>query len=145
MIAPVFEDYADVLAQMHAAAFKDPWDAAAFKSLVTAQGAFALAADGGFILVRVTVDEAEILTLAVKPEARRQGLGRRLVEAGADRARGRGAAKLFLEVAADNDAATGLYRGLGFKSLGRRRGYYKRLEGPAVDALVLCKALNLSA
>ncbi len=87
----------------------------------------------GFILVREAAGEAEILTLAVAPRARRQGLGRTLVDAAIARL---GSADLFLEVAADNIAAIALYQQNGFTQAGVRRGYYAR-PGGAVDALLL--------
>jgi len=95
----------------------------------------------GFILCRVVADEAEILMLAVRPDARRSGLGRRLTEAAADVCMTRGAERLFLEVAEDNMAARMLYVRAGFVEVGRRRAYYARPDGPAADALIL--SLNL--
>jgi ribosomal-protein-alanine N-acetyltransferase len=97
--------------------------------------------DDGFILIRVVLDEAEILTLAVRPEARRRGLGRGLVEAGGHLARSQGAERLYLEVAEDNDAARGLYVSAGFVEVGRRPGYYGRQDGPAVAALLFARNL----
>ena len=45
--------------------------------------------------------------------------------------------RLFLEVAADNEAAKALYAKLGFKEIGRRKGYYQRTAGPPQDAINL--------
>ena len=98
-------------------------------------------APDGFILLRVVADEAEILTLAVRPAARRRGVGARLVQEGGRLVAVRGATRLFLEVAADNDAALSLYRRAGFADAGRRPAYYARPEGARQDALIL--ALNL--
>jgi ribosomal-protein-alanine N-acetyltransferase len=147
MIGPVGADCADGLARLHASAFDRPWDAASMGVLMASPGVFALtdAAEQGFILIRVTVDEAEILTLAVSPNARRRGLGRDLVQAAVNEAERRGAESLFLEVAADNTAALALYQRTGFRPAGRRTGYYARTEGVAVDALVLKKPLPSSA
>ncbi len=131
------------LAAIHAAAFSAPWDAAAFETLLDQTGVFAIEAPDGFILLRAVADEAEILTLAVRPGARRQGLGARLVRDGATMAADRGATRLFLEVADDNAAALGLYTGMGFAGAGRRPGYYARPGGGRQDALIL--ALNLPA
>lgn len=131
------------LAEIHAEAFDAPWDAAAFRALLDQPGVIAVAEADGFILIRVVADEAEILTLAVRPAARRQGLGARLTAQAAAAARSLGAARLFLEVAEDNAAARSLYEALGFQPAGRRRGYYARKDGPAVDALIL--ALNFTA
>ncbi len=141
MIGPAGPDRAGRLAATHAAAFEEGWSAAAIAGLIR-QGATALASDHGFILIRAAGGEAEILTLAVEPAARRQGAGRQLVLAGMEAARAAGAAELFLEVAADNAAALALYRGCEFVEVGLRRGYYRRGAGPAVDALVLRRALT---
>lgn len=129
------------LAALHASAFDEAWSAAEIESLVEG-GATAIADDDGFILIRVAADEAEILTLAVRPQARRRGLGRRLVARAFEAARVQGAAAIFLEVADDNDAAIGLYRSLGFAETGRRRNYYRRGPSRMQDALILSRALN---
>lgn len=132
---------ASVLAAIHAEAFSSPWDAAAFESLLGQAGVFAVSASDGFILCRVVLDEAEILTLAVRPAARRAGLGARLTQAAADIAGRAGAVSLFLEVAEDNTAARALYARLGFVETGLRRNYYEKADGSRVDARLL--ALNL--
>ncbi len=125
------------LAALHAKAFDRPWDAATFEGLLAQDGVVAFERDRGFVLVRVVADEAEILTLAVEPPARRRGLGRTLVEGAAELAHGLGAEKLHLEVAEDNAAAIALYRAAGFVEAGRRPGYYPRSDGPAAAALIL--------
>lgn len=131
------------LADVHATAFALPWDVAAFQALLTQAGVFALEQPDGFILLRAVADEAEILTLAVRPAGRGQGLGARLVNEGVTAAAARGATRLFLEVADDNTAALALYARAGFVEAGRRRGYYARPDGGRRDALIL--ALNLPA
>jgi len=73
----------------------------------------------------VAAGEAEILTLAVAPPARGQGLGRRLLLAAIAHARVLGADTMFLEVGADNPAALALYARLGFAKVGDRKGYYQ--------------------
>lgn len=130
------------LAEIHASAFDRPWDAATFESLDSQDAVFILGDANGFLLIRTVLDEAEILTLAVRPEARRRGRGAELVRAGAEAARARGAVKLYLEVAEDNAAALALYRSTGFVEEGRRKGYYPRPDGLPVAALLL--SLNLS-
>lgn len=130
------------LAALHAQAFDRPWNTDEFAALLAQPGVFAEGSAEGFILIRVAADEAEILTLAVTPPARRAGLGGALVRAGVARARRDGAARLFLEVAEDNTAARALYDRLGFVEDGRRRGYYVRMNGPPADALIL--SLNLA-
>jgi ribosomal-protein-alanine N-acetyltransferase len=128
---------AAALARLHAAAFATPWDESAFGALLAQSGVFAEADEDGFILCRVVADEAEILTVAVHPDARRGGVGTRLVRAAARRASAGGAARLFLEVADDNVAARALYDRAGFVVAGRRKGYYARDNGPRADALIM--------
>ncbi|MDQ1155021.1 ribosomal protein S18-alanine N-acetyltransferase [Brevundimonas sp. SORGH_AS_0993] len=132
-----------VLADLHAQAFSAPWNATAFADLLAQPGVFAVAEADGFILIRLVLDEAEILTLAVRPAARRAGLGGRLVGQGAVQAAQGGARRLFLEVAEDNAAARALYARAGFRSLGRRKAYYAAPDGGRIDALVL--GLDLAA
>ncbi|HST93062.1 MAG TPA: GNAT family N-acetyltransferase [Brevundimonas sp.] len=129
------------LADLHAEAFDAPWDPAAFDTLLGQPGVAALETTDGFILIRTVAGEAEILTLAVRPAARRRGVGAGLLSQGVVLALAGGAQRLFLEVAEDNVAARALYARAGFTEAGRRRGYYARSGGPAADALVL--ALDL--
>jgi [ribosomal protein S18]-alanine N-acetyltransferase len=138
---------APALAAIHAESFEDSWGAADMASVLGSPGAFGLVVRGegpsvaAFALARVAADEAELLTLAVALVARRQGVGAALVEAVAAAAAAVGAVRLFLEVAADNEAALALYRGAGFAPAGRRPAYYRRGAGMA-DALVFARDLN---
>ena len=120
------------LAALHAACFSDAWDAAALAQLLASPGAFAFYNKEGFVLARMAGGEAEILTLAVAPHARGQGLGRALLQLAIAQAQERGADAMFLEVGADNPKAIALYAGLGFAKVGMRKAYYR--DG---DALVL--------
>jgi [ribosomal protein S18]-alanine N-acetyltransferase len=139
---------ATALEAVHARAFDSSWTAADIERLMQIMGGYALLAEEaekgpvGFILARTMAGEAEILTLAVAPWARRRGVARALIEAAAGEATRRGAGAMFLEVAADNPAARGLYGATGFAEAGLRRAYYARSGGPSADALVLRRALN---
>ena len=93
--------------------------------------------DAGFALCRVAADEAELLTIAVRPARRRQGAARRLLAAVIDHVRDGGARTLFLEVGVDNLAARNLYDAQGFCAVGARRAYYQRGQGPAADGIVM--------
>lgn len=121
---------------------EDRWEAGFVETLLGQPGSFGLLALGetgepaGCALARVVGEDAEILTIGVLPQARRGGLGRRLVEAVCGEAARRGATALFLEVAEDNDAARLLYAQIGFAQVGRRPAYYIRPYG-RVAALVL--------
>lgn len=129
------------LAALHAQAFAAPWSAREFADLLSQPGVLAIHEPDGFILIRVVLDEAEILTLAVIPTARRLGLARRLVEEGAVVATQAGAARLFLEVAEDNTPARALYDRAGFHQIGRRKAYYAAADGPRTDAVVMSRDL----
>lgn len=91
----------------------------------------------GFALLQVIAPEAELLTIALHPDAQGKGHGAALLRRAMDAAQAAGARRLFLEVAADNAAARALYAGAGFVQTGLRRGYYARPGSAAVDALTL--------
>lgn len=132
------------IAALHAMLFDPPWSEDSVRALLELPVATSFVAyDGeskqtvGFVLGQFAADEAEILSIGVRPDWQRRGLGRRLVE-GLIRAIERAEARsLHLEVAADNTAALALYGRLGFKERGRRAAYYQRKSGPAADALTL--------
>lgn len=149
---------AGTLARIHAAAFASegrPWSGPEILALLNEPVVEARlahhetegrdGADGsaltpaGFALFRAFAGEAELLTISVLPEARRRGLGARLLAACEEGARARGAARLFLEVAAGNTAARALYERAGYSECGRRKDYYQRPDGSRDDALVLAK------
>ncbi|WP_426024512.1 GNAT family N-acetyltransferase [Brevundimonas sp. PWP3-1b1] len=131
-----------LLADIHAEAFAAPWSEAEFADLLAQPGVLAVVEANGFILIRVVLDEAEILTLAVRPKARRLGLGGELVGRGAVAATAAGAARLFLEVAEDNTGARALYDRADFSQIGRRKAYYAQADGGRTDALVLARDLS---
>ncbi len=132
------------MAAIHAAAFAAarPWSMAEFADLLAQPGVFACGNARAFALTRVAADEAELLTIATDPAHRRTGLARALMRDALSGAARRGAARLFLEVAADNTAARALYIGCGFRTCGRRPRYYARAVGPAVDALVMERTIG---
>jgi ribosomal-protein-alanine N-acetyltransferase len=134
------------LAELHAQCFDEAWDEATFAAFLRDSFTFALIAGDAraLIIVRVAADESEILSLGTRPDSRRSGLARALVEAASVEAHRRGARRMFLEVAADNLAAHELYAGTGFQPVGRRPGYYIRAAGRAADAVILSATLPLS-
>lgn len=100
-------------------------------------------ADGPGVLVAysfnyLVADELHILNLAVAPERRRQGLGRRLLQSILDVARTRGAKIATLEVRVSNLLAQDLYTSFGFSISGRRKAYYRN---NGEDALVMERML----
>ncbi|KWV95271.1 GNAT family N-acetyltransferase [Erythrobacter sp. AP23] len=94
----------------------------------------------GFVLARRAPGEEELLLIGVRPEARGRGLGRTLIEIFATLARGAGAERIFLEMRANNPAQH-LYRACGFAPIGRRRAYYRTLDGTQLDAITFAREL----
>ncbi|WP_213815916.1 ribosomal protein S18-alanine N-acetyltransferase [Glaciihabitans sp. dw_435] len=87
----------------------------------------------GLLAPRRSAD-ADIQTIAVAASARRQGLGRVLMQALIAEARDRGARSVFLEVRADNPGAQKLYDELGFEQIAVRPQYY---QPDGVDAHIM--------
>lgn len=141
---------ADILAPLHEEAFAgdargEVWNAQSFRELLAMPGALCLMALSGdqpvgFLLLRIAADEAEVITLGVKPRLRRLGVAETLMRAGLAQLAGRGVARCFLEVAEDNAAARALYAGLDFRAVGHRRGYY----AAGGDAVVMQVLLSFS-
>jgi ribosomal-protein-alanine N-acetyltransferase len=138
---------ADVAAlrRLEIASFSDPWTEAMLEEALVARGAVAMVADAGdaivgSVMARQVADEGEILSIAITPAERRQGLARALLEAAIARLRASGARTVWLEVRASNQAAQALYVANGFVAAGVRRGYYRR---PTEDALVFTRHLSV--
>jgi [ribosomal protein S18]-alanine N-acetyltransferase len=141
-------DVASIMPVMDAAfdaRFGEAWTAAQCLSTLAMPGSMLLCARygnfvQGFTLSRGVTDEVELLLIAVSPHARRNGIGRALVNALTDDARQSGRAKLFLEVRQGNPAMA-FYRQMGFQPIGLRSGYYKGTDGSLHDSVTM--SLNL--
>ncbi len=133
------------MAATHAAAFRQdrPWSADEFAGLLQNSGCLAVGDAQCFALVRVVVDEAELLTIATHPDHRRQGRARAVMRDWMARAADMGARRAFLEVAADNLPAIALYESVGFAGAGVRRAYYRRAGTDPADALLMTCDLPL--
>jgi ribosomal-protein-alanine N-acetyltransferase len=92
----------------------------------------------GYIIVKILLDEAEILRFGVKRENQGKGIGKGLLMVALDELRRRGVKKVFLEVSADNIKAQRLYEKFEFKKIGERKDYYS----PGKPAFVMCKILE---
>ena len=79
-------------------------------------------------------ETAEITNVTVQKQFRRRGIARRLLNALMDMGVQEGVRRFTLEVRRSNEGAISLYRSLGFREEGVRRGYY---ESPREDALIL--------
>jgi len=142
-------DLVQVLALEHELFPDDPWSAQMFAEevaqppesrlyLVAETGAAdVMAGYAGMMFVRAGV-QADVLTIAVRPEHWGGGIGSALLAAMFQAARDHGCTEVFLEVRADNLRAHGLYLRRGFEEIGVRRGYY---QPSGTDAIVMRKDL----
>jgi ribosomal-protein-alanine N-acetyltransferase len=78
----------------------------------------------GFIISRIIAGEAEILSVAVASARRGKGLARQVLNLHLRRLAGLGTRTVFLEVSESNVPANRLYQRAGFRTVGRREGYY---------------------
>src|SRR5688572_9538184 len=95
------------LAEIHAACFPKGWSALEIQLLLASPGAFCFVAEKegvimGFILLRLTIDECEILTFAVDPAYQGRKIGSVLLATAATETEERGGANMFLEVSDKN-------------------------------------------
>lgn len=131
------------MSDIHTRAFTHErgWSAQEFGTLLDTAYTHAFFTNGGFAVTRTLAGETELLTLAVDPKMHRRGTGRALIADWLSNSRVE-AQTAFLEVAADNHAAIALYKQMSFTVSGTRRGYYARAGEPAVDALLMTRALT---
>jgi [ribosomal protein S18]-alanine N-acetyltransferase len=78
----------------------------------------------GMIVIWVILDEAHVANLAVHPDYRQQGIGRKLLARGLQDAVASGTTQSYLEVRRSNESAQALYRQFGYEVVGVRVGYY---------------------
>lgn len=147
-IEPIGTEAASRLSAIHASAFARPWSTLDFERLMAERGVIAdglflgrVGKPAGFVLSRMVLDEAEILTVAIAPEARGKGHARPLLVRHLDALSRRGVTRVHLEVEEGNGPALALYRRLGFQETGRRSGYYQKADGMRVSALTMALSL----
>ena len=122
------------LANLHQKCFPNkPWSADDFRDLKNS-GCEIIMSENGFIVYRIAVDEAEIITIGVNPDFRRQGIAAAMVGIIEKTLKNQGVKKIFLEVASNNIPAQKLYENSGFVQVGLRPKYYD-----GVDAILMSK------
>lgn len=136
------------VAHLHAPLFEEGWTADSIGVLLAHPASASFIANvndpfepAGFLLGQRAADQGEILSLGVRGDLQRCGIGRRLVAAFMEAVQASGVRDIFLEVASGNAAARRLYEDLGFVQAGRRARYYRQPGGGAEDALTLTVAL----
>jgi len=132
------------IASLEAAHFSAPWDEASIRAELENPLALWLAAVDksgavlGYVGSQSCFEDADILNVCVRPEARRRGLAEALMTELERRLIPKGVEKITLEVRASNEPAIRLYEKLGYSQVGNRKNYY---EKPREDALILQKSL----
>ncbi len=150
------EEDLDAILAIETESFAAPWPRSTFELAITTRELLCLvacpfgvttdpgglAADeesvAGYLIVCPDRQDALIANVAVARAYRRLGYGRRLVEAALRWAVDRGAKSCRLDVRMSNTGAQRLYERLGFRSVGRRRGYY---PNPREDAVTMERVL----
>lgn len=124
------------IAELHRVCFPHrPWGADEFRDLKKS-GCEIVASENGFIVWRSVLDESEIITIGVHPDARGGGIAIAMLGIMENEAKKTGAKKIFLEVSAENTPAIALYKKCGFIENGRRPKYYD-----GVDAILMVKEI----
>ncbi len=128
-------------------AFSNPWTLEMVKKELTQEWSTVLLAEEytprgwlvrGFAIFWLVHDEVHVLNVATHRDVRRMGLGRYVMEAVLALGRQHRCRVATLEVRRGNEAALGLYKGLGFRAVGMRPAYY---SDDREDAVVM--ALDL--
>ena len=79
----------------------------------------------GYMVTCIRGEQAELVSVAVDPAARRMGAASALMESTLRRLRRRGTARIGLMVRATNDQARAFYERYGFEKVGRAPRYYE--------------------
>ena len=137
-----------VLTSLERTLFPDyPWSQAQFKEEIAGIGTsreFLLALNDGSvvgyagIMVVAAGVPADLLTIAVLPDFRGQGIAQSMLAALESCAKEKGATEVILEVDTKNESAIRLYEFAGYEKISTRANYY----GLGVDALVMRKEIK---
>ena len=139
MITEMNESHVPQIAALEKICFADPWSEISIASELQNLWSYWLAAleDDrviGYVGSQSSIDEADIMNVAVHPDFRRKGIAETLINRLVADLKERGIHALLLEVRVSNAPAIALYEKLGFSQVGRRKNYY---HNPKEDALIL--------
>jgi ribosomal-protein-alanine acetyltransferase len=144
-IVPMTAAHIDAIYEIELESFTAPWPKDAFPELMenpVATFITAISNDDtivGFAAMYTIADEAQILNIAVTPNARNNGIGAKLLADLIDTATKRGATSIYLEVRESNTAAQSLYKKQNFTPIGKRKNYY---QSPTENAIVMGRTRN---
>lgn len=92
----------------------------------------------GYSNIHLVRGESQLYSIAIDSACRGQGIGEMLLNHMIEKSRELGCDIMTLEVRSGNTAAIELYKKLGFKEVGRRKGYYRKEKE---DAILMDKEL----
>ncbi|BBL52959.1 ribosomal-protein-alanine acetyltransferase [Bartonella quintana] len=148
-VAPLQANDSISLHKIHKHCFIPAWEKQAFDHFLQDHSIFGYKASLigrpnqilGFCLCRLILDEAEIITIAVHPHYRRQGIGILLIDSTLHHLYQERAIKLFLEVEETNLSALKLYQRFEFQKISKRLAYYQS-KNSRVDAIIMQKTFK---
>ena len=141
MITEMNATHVAQVAELEKICFADPWSEKSVASELDNIWALWLVAVEddrviGYIGSQTSIDETDVMNVAVHPDCRRRGIAETLIVNLVDELKKKGSHALMLEVRASNAPAIALYEKLGFLQVGCRKNYYRN---PKEDALILRK------
>lgn len=145
MIAPASPDDLDQIIEIERASFTAPWTRKMFEAELREnpfgrlETAREIGDDGGtrvvgYVCFWIVFEEFRLMNLAVSQPARRQGIGKALLNHALAIARRQGTSRALLEVRMSNLAALNLYEQAGFFRTAVRKRYY---TNPVEDAVLM--------
>lgn len=143
-VSRLAEDSAAKIAEIEKDCFSHPWSEATLESEIKSRfsdffGAFCEGELAGYIGGRTIAEETEIFNVAVKPDFRRKGIAKKLIEKFIEASLEKETRQIFLEVRTSNLGAINLYEKCGFVFCGIRKDYY---DDPKENAILMRLAFD---
>lgn len=143
-IEPMKEEHICAIAEIEKLCFSLPWSENALNDELENENAHFLTAItagrvSGYIGIIEICGEADITNVAVHPDFRRYGIGKKLLDTAEKQAIERKCESITLEVRESNEAAINLYSGNGYQTVGMRKNFY---EKPTENAVLMTKKIN---
>ena len=144
--AQALDDIMPVMASAFDPAYGEAWTESQCAGILSLPGSWLITARtdnhvAGFALTRATLDEAELLLLAVDRRYQRRKIGAALLDRTILDSVSKGVRKIFIEVRANNPAHS-FYQRNGFSAVGLRRNYYRGAHGQLTDAVTLNRIIG---
>ncbi len=143
-LVPFNENHIPQIAQTEKENFSEPWSETSIKESSMNNTEFFVAGQNGvfagYVGLNHIADEGYITSIAVKENYRNKGIATKLLNKCFSFARDNGLSFVSLEVRLSNENAQSLYKKLGFKKEGLRRGFYRK---PSEDAVIMTRRFNI--